>query len=117
MFLKHLIKIQISAFIILNRNRKFIRFALACLRFCQIHNFEIRSFLARVLKREFMKESFQPNTLRCSFALEHAYFYIYDNHKNLHNLNSQTLSSMKHLFPTEMYTEPVGWYTQLLAIQ
>lgn len=41
----------------------------------------------------------RQNTLRrCSFPSRHAYFYIYDNHKNLHNLNSQMLSSTKHLF-------------------
>lgn len=51
------------------------------------------------LKGNFKTRMFLWKTkISFSLASKHAYFYIYDNNKNLHNLNSQTLSSTKHLF-------------------
>lgn len=63
-------------------------------KFNNSENCFARAFKARIYEKHF----FPRQNTHSMFLLQHAYFYIYDNHKNLHNLNSQMLSSMKHLF-------------------
>lgn len=90
-FMEHLIKIHSYSrhFIIINMNWCSFLLCFASAFATKFNHFPRQNFKEENLWKFFDKNS--PSILP-------AYFYIYDNNLNLHNLNSQMLSSTKHLF-------------------